>query len=265
VTEAQVLTQLANRKGAVKRSAIPSDILQALNHGHIATVNLVEGLAIDFNVLLAAVTQPLGLPPVTIDPNTGITQRMQQAAQALYAHGGPMVLDWCMAHPSDTVQGWACYMVGQCQPTLTLPQQLEQLQPPANSNHFAVREWAWLACRPAIVANPLQAVTALMPWAEHAEPNLRRFASESTRPRGVWCAHINMFKQQPQLALPLLNPLFADTSRYVQLSVGNWLNDAGKTQPQWVTALCQQWLASVPKSSQHPTQAIVQRALRNIK
>jgi 3-methyladenine DNA glycosylase AlkC len=59
----------------------------------------------------------------------------------------------------------------------------------------------------------------------------------------------------------MLEPLKSDPSRYVQNSVANWLNDAGKTQPEWVERICVKW----ERASRTPeTQYIVRRARRSL-
>src|SRR6266852_4971082 len=104
--------------------------------------------------------------------------------------------DWT----SDVARGWAAMAVG-CVPLLPLRSRLRLARKFAIDPHWAVREWAWLGVRDHIVDAPLSALTNLTPWANSRSPFVRRFASESTRPIGVWSKHIRAFRVDPSPAL----------------------------------------------------------------
>lgn len=249
------------RKGARSRTDVTPDILAALNAGTLESASLPETLVVDFAQLLRAVFPNLPASALTsIDPADGIIRRMIAAARIACAHGGSNVYDTLRAHSSDTVRGWATYVLAE-QAGLTLTRRLELIRPLADDSHFGVREWAWMAIRPHLAADIEGAVAALLPWTASAAVNLRRFAVEVLRPRGVWCAHIAQLKESPQLGLPLLQPLHADEARYVQNSVANWLNDASKSQPEWVRTVVARWQAS---SNSRATQYICRRAVRSL-
>ncbi len=235
--------------------------LALLNGGAVASTTLTEGLAIDFAVLLEAAVPGIGnarLAAMRAQAAAGITRRMALAARLLLDAG--VDLAPLQAHPSDTVRGWACFAIA-AQADAALPWQLAAMRPLADDGHFGVREWAWLALRPRLAADLAEAIALLAPWTADPSERLRRFACEALRPRGVWCAHIAQLKEQPQLALPLLQPLRADPARYVQDAVANWLNDAAKSQPDWVRSLCAQWLLESPEAA---TARICKRAQRSL-
>lgn len=77
--------------------------------------------------------------------------------------------------------------------------------------------------------------------------------------RGVWCKHTEMLEQNPALGLPILEPLKSDYSKYARNSVGNWLNDASKTQSGFVRKLCRRW-----ESETKETKYIVKKTLRTV-
>lgn len=250
----------APRRGAVRPDAIAPDTRRALDAGLIEAATLAECLAVDHAALLLAVAPTLPearIAPLRAAAGAGITLRMRLAAEALAGHAE---LAQLTGHPSDTVRGWAAFAVAGL-PDLPLEQRLDRVRPFADDRHFGVREWAWLAVRPAIVAEPDLAVALLAPWSEDASANLRRFASEATRPRGVWAAHVAAFKREPERGLAVLEPLRADPSPYVQDSVANWINDAARTRPDWVRLTCARWSA---ESDVPATRRICRRALRSL-
>ena len=164
------------------------------------------------------------------------------------------------SHASDVARCWAAQWISFV--AMPLEGKLHAVRRFAADPHFGVREIAWMAVRDAIAADVDGAVRLLQPWVRHADANIRRFATESTRPRGVWCAQIDVLKAEPWRGLPLLEPLRADPSRYVQNSVANWLNDAAKTQPDWVRELCRDWGRG---RSLIETQYILRRAQRSLR
>jgi 3-methyladenine DNA glycosylase AlkC len=143
-------------------------------------------------------------------------------------------------HPSDTVRGWAAFAVGQ-DDNMSRMARLDAIKSYAGDPHFGVREWAWMAVRAIIVEQPVEAIARFSSWVKDDDPNIRRFASEATRPRGVWAASIPLLRKAPELALPILNPLRHDPHPYVEDSVANWINDAAKDNPDWVRALLSRW------------------------
>lgn len=268
---------------------------QSLNAGEAPSRTLVELLVIDFAILMQSVarlpapaieqlrvaqgesTSPAAVQalhatcnraktrvPKPWKPGTklGITQRMSLAGMLLAEHD-PAALDRLAAHASDTVRGWVAYalMRGPHAPT-AMASQLAAIKPLAADTHSGVREWAWMAMRPSIEADPRRAIALLTKWTASRDANIRRFASEATRPRGVWCNHIPLLRQDPALGLPLLEPLRADPSRYVQNSVANWLNDASKDVPIFVRDVARRWQR---ESRDAATAYIIRRATRTLR
>jgi 3-methyladenine DNA glycosylase AlkC len=243
----------------------PQDIdpirLAELEAGRAETRDLAEGLAIRMDRLAAAVWQEWGLePPIDRRFQETVTHAMAAGGLALALLGDEAVTR-AMTHSSDTVRGWAAYAIGE-RPGWTLEQRLARVRVLAADPHFAVREWAWLGLRPRIAAEIATALNTLADWTKSEDPNVRRFACEATRPRGVWCAHIGWLKTNPEPGLVILEPLRADPAKYVQDSVANWLNDAAKSHPGWVMEVTERWQNESPGPV---TARIVRRARRSMK
>ena len=268
-----VVQQLAGRKGAARIALIPPEVLEALNEGLVPTVNLNEFLALDLARLTRSVARHIGLAPgaeriadtlAMLDAFKPV-KRHEHVARALYDLTEPRpdrdsIAHALATHPSDVARSWATQWI--MFSPMALLDKLHAVRRFAADPHFGVREMAWMAVRDDVAGAVDDAVALLQPWVRDRDENIRRFASELTRPRGVWCAQIEALKAQPWRALALLEPLKADPSRYVQNSVANWLNDASKSQPEWVQDVCDRWSA---QSAAPATAYIVRRALRTLK
>lgn len=260
------------RKGSKSTKDIPKDILEQLNSGQIETANLVEWLAVDQRLLLENLLNQFGRTKYLTPILSGIEALKKQTVNTIneaigtglfeqsLKNGDTEILTIISTHKSDLIRCWATYTIGRNQ-KLDVSQKLEQIQHFSADKHFGVREISWLAVRPSIAKNLTQSIEILSSWTNHKDENVRRFASEATRPRGVWCEHIEELKKKPGLGLTILEPMKSDKAKYVQDSVGNWLNDASKTQPQFVIDICKKW---EKKSPTKETAYIIKKALRTI-
>ena len=256
---------LENRKGAIRLADIPKPVLEGLNSGTLESVNLTEWLAVDSLQLLEAVLPALKIKAAKTIleaaqefANLGVMQRTEKIAGLLERAG--IKLESISNHRSDAVRCWAAFIA--VIRAETLANKLEAVKPFAADSHFGVREIAWMAWRPNLITNLEPGLKLLEYWTKSDDANVRRFASEASRPRGVWCAHIQTLKEQPELAVQILEPLRSDDAKYVQASVANWWNDASKTRADWVEETCARWLEESPSKE---TKWIVNRALRSLR
>jgi 3-methyladenine DNA glycosylase AlkC len=262
------------RKGALKAANIPVDVLDLLSKGQIESVNLTEWLAVDHSKLIEHVWNEVEL---TDEADSLITQinalkeKKTMKIIPLVAHvllrifnekrekDAKRLFEFFAAHRSDSVRCWAAYTIGINDDPVQ--DKLSNIQRFAADKHFGVREIAWMAVRESITDKLGEALDILEEWTWNQDENIRRFSVESIRPRGVWCKHIQQLKEKPELAVHLLNNLKSDDSKYVQDSVGNWLNDASKSNSQWVSDLCEKW---EKESDTKHTKRIVIKATRTI-
>jgi 3-methyladenine DNA glycosylase AlkC len=266
---------ILQRKGARKINEIPDEVVNLLLKGQLQTVNLTEWLAVDHIVLLQNVLDELGLQQesesilhrlnhlnekkiMKIIP--AIAQEWHHLMDYQSEEERSRIYDALATHPSDSVRCWAAYMIGHNR-GLSLEKKLTSIRPFAADAHFGVREIAWMALRESITKELMKSLIILNDWVYDNDANIRRFAIESTRPQGVWAKHITELKENPAMALSLLEAVKSDPAKYVQDSVGNWLNDASKTNPDWVRQICGTWLEA---SNTKDTKRIVTRAQRSL-
>ncbi|SIS70792.1 3-methyladenine DNA glycosylase AlkC [Roseivivax lentus] len=107
--------------------------------------------------------------------------------------------------------------------------------------HAATRRFSMeFYIRPFLNRWPEETLARLALWAEDENYHVRRLVSEGTRPRLPWAANVTL---PPGRALPLLDKLHADPTRYVTRSVANHLNDLTRHDLEAVLRHLSAWRA----------------------
>lgn len=116
------------------------------------------------------------------------------------------------------------------------------------------------AIRPFLRRYPERTLNVMRQWAQDLSENVRRLASEGMRPRLPWATRLTAFVEDPSPVLEILEGLRCDTSRFVQKSVANNLNDIAKDHPDRVLDIAQRWM----NERHDETSWIVRHALRTL-
>ena len=103
------------------------------------------------------------------------------------------------------------------------------------------------AIRPYIIRYPQATLARLRQWALDENEDVRRLASEGSRPRLPWWPQLTDLIADPRPSLALLARLKDDPSLYVRRSVANHLNDIGKDHPGLLLTLMEEWMTDAGK------------------
>lgn len=107
---------------------------------------------------------------------------------------------------------------------------------------------------------PKETLATALTWSKDKNYHVRRLASEGTRPNLPWAKKITY---ESKSMLPLLDILYADTTRYVTRSVANHLNDISKFDPGLVIRKLKRWQKE-KKQTETELAFITKHALRTL-
>lgn len=116
------------------------------------------------------------------------------------------------------------------------------------------------AIRPYLIANSDRCMDYFQFWVKDPNSHVRRLVSEGTRPRLPWAKKIPPLKNEVQNNLSLLEKLMYDSSRYVQKSVANHINDLTKENPVAVL----KWLQKYISDNNGVNPKIIKNGLRTL-
>jgi 3-methyladenine DNA glycosylase AlkC len=108
--------------------------------------------------------------------------------------------------------------------------------------------------------DPDRALQTMTSWSSSPDVDVRRLASEGSRPYLPWAARVPTLITRPGLTITILQALHQDDSEYVRRSVANHLNDISRDHPQLAVATAAQWLVDADRN----TPQVVRRALRTL-
>lgn len=107
---------------------------------------------------------------------------------------------------------------------------------------------------------PKETLAELQKWTKDDHYHVRRLCSEGTRPKLPWAQKINISLVD---AMPILDEVFYDRTRYVTRSVANHINDISKIDPDLAIDTLLKWKKS-KKQTEKEIDYIIRHGLRSL-
>jgi len=105
-----------------------------------------------------------------------------------------------------------------------------------------------------------RALATVLTWTHNDDVDVRRLASEGTRPYLPWSVRVPELLKDPGVTVPILDALYRDPSDYVRRSVANHLNDLSRDNPALVVTTAKRWLDTPDEN----TVRVVRHGLRTL-
>ena len=105
-----------------------------------------------------------------------------------------------------------------------------------------------------------RALELIREWTTSQDLDVRRLASEGTRPYLPWATRVPEITARTGATIPVLDALYRDREEYVRRSVANHLNDLSRDDPALVVDTARRWLAEPDEN----TARLVRHALRTL-
>ena len=139
---------------------------------------------------------------------------------------------------SEDFTGWMTLAVSDAlvtreNPDLDTTLELLRRFTPRLSSEFAMRKL--------IASNQDDVWPSIVRWTQDADPDVRRLASECTRPRLPWAMRLDHLAKDERFSGPILDALFNDPSDFVRRSIANHLNDISKINPELALRFARRW------------------------
>ena len=103
-------------------------------------------------------------------------------------------------------------------------------------------------------------------WAQDKNADVRRLASEGSRPRLPWSFKLDHVIKNPQSTQSILDALKADEELYVRKSVANHLNDHSKDNTAFMLQVLKGWDKSNPHTAwivKHASRSLIKKGDAN--
>lgn len=117
------------------------------------------------------------------------------------------------------------------------------------------------AVRPFIEKHFNKTIKILKQWSVDPNKHVRRLSSEGIRPRLPWAKKLDIFIENPEPIIPILNNLKDDKSKYIQKSVANCINDILKDNFETGKKIIENWSDGEMGKER---KWIIKHALRNL-